>query len=74
MRHAQLLSDLAQVARGRLAILHHARAADHFQVGDPGEVGENFILHAIGKISVVLVRTQVLKGQDRDRFLWDGDR
>ena len=46
---AELPADLAQVARGAAAILHHARAADHFQVGDPGQVGQDFVLHAVGE-------------------------
>jgi hypothetical protein len=29
--------------------LHNRSAADDFQVRDPGQVGQNFILHAVGK-------------------------
>ena len=69
--HAQLLTNFAQIARGRLAILHHTRPADHFEVGHPREIGQNLILHAIGEEGVVLVGTQIFEGKNGDRFLRD---
>ena len=39
MRHAELLPDLAQIARRAAFVLHHRRAADHFQIRDLREVG-----------------------------------
>ena len=71
VRDAQLLADLAQVATGRLAILHHARAANDLQVGDLSQIGQDFILHAIGEKSVLLVAAQVFEGQDSDGFFRD---
>jgi hypothetical protein len=38
MGHAQLLPNLAQIARNAALVLHHRRAADHFQVRDLREV------------------------------------
>ena len=47
-------------------VLHHARATDHFQVRDLRQVRQNFVLHAVGKISVLFVFAQVFKRQNRD--------
>ena len=41
---------------------------DDFKVADPRESGQDFLLNAVGKISVRLVFTQIFKRQDRDRF------
>ena len=49
MRDAKFISDLAQVTFRSGLILHNRSAADDFQVRDPGQVGQNFILHAVGK-------------------------
>ena len=54
MRDTELLADLAQIARDPAFVLHHARAADHFQIRDLGEVGQDFVLHAIGEERVLL--------------------
>ena len=52
MCHAELLTDLAQIARARrFCMLHHARAADHFQVSDLRKVGQDLVLHAIGEVA-----------------------
>ena len=55
MRDAQLLRDLPQITRRRVLVLHHAGAADHFQVGDLRQVGQDFIVHAVSKERVLLV-------------------
>src|SRR5947209_13837916 len=39
------------------------------QVGDLREPGQNFVLNAIGKISVGLVFAPVFEGQDRDALV-----
>src|SRR6266481_4143783 len=61
MRDAELLRDLAQVALHAALILHHRGAADHFEIGQLGEVGQGFILHAVGKKCVVGVATENFK-------------
>ena len=55
VRYTELLTDVAQVPRRAGLVLHHTGAADYFQVRDLGEVGQNLVLHAIGKESVVLI-------------------
>ena len=54
VRDPELLRDFAQIARDSALVLHHGCAADHFQVGDLGEVSQNFVLHAIGEEGVLL--------------------
>ena len=68
MRHAKLLSDLAQVALEAGFVLHHRSAADHFQIGDLGKVSQDFILHAVSKEGVCFLLAEVFKWQDCDRF------
>ncbi len=74
MRHPERFGDLAQVALSASLVLHHGRAANNFQVGDFGEVGQDFILHAICEISVLFIIAQVLKRKDRDAFFDNGRR
>ena len=69
MRDTKLLADLAQISRGSAFVLHHRSAADHFQIGDLRQVGENFVLHAIGEIGVVFVVAEVFKRQHSDAFV-----
>ena len=40
----------------RAAIFHHARAADHLEIGNFRQLGQNIVLDAIGKKSVLFVR------------------
>ena len=68
MRDAELLADLAQIARRAGLVLHHARAADHFQIGDLREVGQNLVLHPIGEKDVLFVAAQVFEGKHSDDF------
>ena len=63
MRYAKLFPDLAQVAPRRLPISHHTGAADDFEVGDLGQVGQDFVLHAIGKVGVCFVSLRFSKGR-----------
>ena len=67
MRHAEFLSDLPQVTRFGL-VLAGRGAADHFEIGDPGQVGKNFILHASREVGVFLVGAQVFEREDGDAF------
>ena len=39
MRYPELFPDLAQIARNPALVLHDARAANHFQVRDLGQLG-----------------------------------
>ena len=67
MRDAERFADLAQVARAG-AILLHRSAADHFQVGDPRQTGENVVVHAFSKESVLAIVAQVFKRKNGDTF------
>src|ERR1051326_3412404 len=44
MGDAQCLADLPKVARNRSLILHHARAADHLQVRDLGQISRTSVM------------------------------
>src|SRR5438477_385874 len=69
MRHSKLFADFAQIAFYAALIMHHARAADHLQVGDLRQVSEYFVLHTIGEIGVLLLVAEILERQYRDAFL-----
>jgi len=71
MRNAKLISDLAQITFGSGLLLHNRSAADDLQVRDPGQVGQNFILHAVSKKCVLRVAASVFKRQHGDAFLRD---
>ena len=66
MRHAERLADFAQVAGDTAFVLHCRRPANDFQIGDPSEIGQDFVLHAIGEEGVLLVYAQILEGKNRD--------
>ena len=68
MRYAKLFPDLAQVTRDSGLVLHYAGAADHFQICDFGEVGQDFILHAIREKRVRFFLAQIFKGKNCDAF------
>src|SRR5438477_7603399 len=68
----KLLADFAQVALGPRFVLHHRSTADHLQVGDFGEVSQNFVLHAISEKGVVGIAAQILERQNRDAFFRNG--
>src|SRR5207247_610624 len=53
VRYSELLANFAQVALSAGLVLHCRCAADHFQVGDSGEIGQNFILDAICEVGVL---------------------
>jgi hypothetical protein len=66
MRNTQSFCDLAKVALGTALVFHHARSADYFQVGNLGEITEDFVLHAAGEKCVFFVLAQIFKGEHRD--------
>src|SRR5437867_150906 len=70
MRDPELLPDLAQIACDPASVIHHRGAADYFQVRDSCEIGQNFVLHAIGEKRVCFLFAAILEGQNGDRFLW----
>ena len=74
MRDAKLLGDLAQIACRRVLVLHHTRAADHFQIGDLGKIRQDFVLHSPGEIGVLFVVAQIFEGQYRDAFFRNRSR
>jgi hypothetical protein len=51
MRYTQITSDLSHISF--VAIFHHAGPADHFQIGDPRQLGQNVVLHTIDERSGV---------------------
>ena len=69
MRNTQSVRDLAKVAFQPALVFHHARSADDFQVGDLGEIGEDFVLHTAGEECVFFVLAEIFKRQDGDRFI-----
>ena len=72
MSDPERLANVLQIPRCRGLVLRHTRSADHFQIGDLGQIRENFILNAVGKKRVLLVIAQIFKRKDRDAFLRDG--
>jgi hypothetical protein len=51
MRYTQIITDLSHISF--VTIFHHAGPADHFQVGDPRQLGQNVVLHTIDEGSGV---------------------
>jgi hypothetical protein len=51
--YTELLPDLAKITHYTTLVLHHACAADDLQIGDPCQMGEDFILHAISEEGVI---------------------
>ncbi len=68
MRDAELLADLAQIARRAAFVLHDARAADHLQVGDSRKGGQDLVLDAIGEEFVLFFLAQIFEREHRDAF------
>ena len=71
MCYAELLADLAQIARRAAFVLPDSRAADDFQVGDSRKGGQNLVLHALGEEGVGFFFAQVFERKHRDRFCVD---
>ena len=66
--HAELTGDLAQIAFRPGLVLHYRRAADHFQIRNPSEICQNFVLHAVGEKGIGRFLAQILKRKHGDRF------
>src|SRR5687767_7336621 len=69
MCHAELLADLAHIPWVASLVEARGGAANYLQVSEPGEIGENFILHRRGEEGVSTVVAQVLERQDRDALI-----
>ena len=54
--YSQLLRNLSEITRDPTLILHDRSAANHFQIFDLGQIGEQFFLDAIGEKRVRLPR------------------
>ena len=67
--NAQLLSNFAQISFVPGFVLAHTRVANHFQIGNPREIGQDLVLHAIREIRVVAIVTQRREGKNGDRFI-----
>jgi len=61
VRHAKLLSDLAEIAVGARSVSHYARATDDFQISYFREVSQNLVLHAVGKEREPFLLTEIFK-------------
>jgi hypothetical protein len=61
MGDAELLTNFAQVAGRSALVLHHAGAANHFEIRNLGQVGQNLVLHAIGEESILFLIAQVFE-------------
>jgi len=61
MSNAQLLPDLARVARISALIKIRRGATDNLKVGDPRKVRDNFVLNASCEIGVLLVVAEIIK-------------
>jgi hypothetical protein len=48
------------------AILHHAGVADHPEIANAGELGQNIILNAIGENGLILIVAQSFERQNSD--------
>src|SRR5205823_10357652 len=53
--NTQRLPNFSEVTRGRGLVLVYTGAADHLQIGDLGQIGENFILNAVGEKRVLFL-------------------
>jgi len=69
MRHAELLTDLAQVTCDSAFVLHHRGPADHFSKSAIlARSVKIFILHSIGEKRVLFLRRSDFKWEHRDAF------
>src|SRR5438128_3375205 len=64
VRYPQLVTDLAHISFA--AVIHDTRPADDFQVGDLRKLGQNVVLHAIGKGRLFLLLAEIFKRQNGD--------
>src|SRR5712691_4504252 len=67
----EYFADFAQVALDDVFVLHHRRAADHFEVGHFREIGEDLVLDTVGEVGILFVVAKILKRKDSDAFIWN---
>src|SRR5213596_2273295 len=72
MRYPQIISDLTEISLA--TVIHDARPADDFEIGDPRELREDIVLHAIDKRRIAFVVAQIFKRENgkSDAFFVDG--
>src|SRR6266513_873925 len=68
MRYTQIISDLTEISFA--AVIHHAGPADHLEIGDFCQLGQNVVLHAIGKVCVLFLIAQIFKWQNGDSVVY----
>ena len=68
--HAQLAPDFRKVTF-RISITHDRAAADHLQVGNLGERGQNIILNAVREITVLFVVAKIIKRENGDALAFE---
>src|SRR5213592_1860651 len=66
--HAELASHRLQVFRCTF-VFGCRFSRDNLQVADASELGQDLILNAVGKVSVVWVTAQIVEWENRDAFL-----
>ena len=64
MGDTQRITDPARILLA--PILHDAGAADHFEIGDFRQFGQNVVLHAVGEKCVLFVVAEIFKWQHCD--------
>jgi len=62
--NAERLPNLADILL--TAIFHHARAADHLELTDLRQPGQEVVLQTVDEGSIFLLRAQIFEGQYRD--------
>ena len=72
--NAELPTDLAQISWLTAFILAHGGVADDPQLGNPGQIRQDLVLHAVSEVRVLFIVTQIFKRQNRDRFYRSVDR
>ena len=53
--NAELLTDLAQISWLAALVLAHGGVADDPQIGDPGQIRQDLILHAVSEVRVLFI-------------------
>src|SRR6202011_4569099 len=68
MGHAELSSDLTQIAGANGLVLHDAGPTNHLKICDLGQIGEDLILDAVGKEARLRIRAKIFERQNRNAF------
>src|SRR5438046_4856885 len=66
--HAELASYCLQVFR-RAFVFGCRFSRDNLQVADASEFRQDFILNAVGEVSIVWVTAQIVEWENRDAFV-----